>query len=578
MRLLAFLLALAPFAAAQEKVLRIPVRADGPKSLDPVRGSTMYESEICDQVYETLLQYNYLDEPLRLEPLLVEAMPEVSADAKTYRFKLKQGVRFRDDPCFPGGKGRELVAKDVFYSWKRMADDDNQPRSWWLYEATIVGFDAYREAQNAGQTFDYDAPVEGLRILSDHEFEVELTMPVYRFLYVLSMFQTAVVPREAVEKYGDAFSGHPVGTGPFLLRDDENWQRTKSITLHRNPAYRDERFPAGSGATPHAAAGTRLPLVDRLEITFFQEDQPMWLEWRAGNLDFVTVPAENFKEAFTKRKRALKKSWARQGVTSAAVPLLDFIFHGFNMEAPEVGGYTEEKRALRQAIHLAVDLEEFNDTFYNGINIVYDGPIPPYLDGYPRDGRSSAGWNDTDLDRARELLAKAGYPGGEGLPEIEYWTSSGGNQQEQVELFVRQVERIGVRLKTRLVDFSQLSEAVHEKRAQMFSFAWGSDYPDAENNLALFYGPNGSPGSNSFNYRRQEYDGLYQGILSMPPSPERTAIFATMRDMVLSDCPYIGSMARTRFYLMRPRLKHCRPSETFWNWFKYLDVEPLARG
>jgi ABC-type transport system substrate-binding protein len=298
----------------------------------------------------------------------------------------------------------------------------------------------------------------------------------------------------------------------------------------------------------------------------------MWLEWKAGNLDFVTVPAENFKEAFTKRKRALKKPWQEQGVVSHPVPLLDFIFHGFNMEDPDVGGYTEEKRALRRAIHLAVDLYEFNDTFYNSINVVYDGPIPPMLDGFPADRRSPAGYHDPDLDLARELLAKAGYPGGKGL-EIEYWTSSGGNQPEQVELLVRQLGRIGVRLKTRLVDFSQLSEAVHEKRAQMFSFAWGSDYPDAENNLALFYGPNGSPGSNSFNYRNPEYDELYRKILSMPPSPERTRIYERMRDMVLEDCPYIGSMARIRFYLARPRLRNFRPSETLWNWFKYLDID-----
>jgi ABC-type transport system substrate-binding protein len=134
-----------------------------------------------------------------------------------------------------------------------------------------------------------------------------------------------------------------------------------------------------------------------------------------------------------------------------------------------------------------------------------------------------------------------------------------------------------VRLKVRLIDFSQLSETVSEKRAQMFSFAWGSDYPDGENNLALFYGPNGAPGSNGFNYRNAAYDELYLRVRSMPPSPERNELYARMRDMVLADCPFVGSMARTRFYLIRPRLRHCRPSETFWTWFKYLDVDPSAK-
>jgi len=574
MRIALILLACVSVGWAQERVLRIPIRADGPKTLDPVRGSTQYEAEVCDQVYETLLQYNYLADPLKLEPLLLEEMPRISEDARTYRFKLKKGVRFRDDPCFPDGKGRELVASDVFYSWKRMADDDNHPNAWWLFEGTIKGFDEYRKAQNAAKTFDYDAPVEGLRILSDHEFEVELNMPVPRLLSVIAMFQTAVVPREAAEKYGEAFGNHPVGTGPFLLRREEDWERTKSITLFRNPQYRDERFPETGGENRQEAAGQKLPIVDRIEITFFQEDQPMWLEWKADHLDFVTVPAENFREAFTKRSRTLKSEWEEQGVISYPVKLLDFIFHGFNMEDPLVGGYTEEKKALRRAIHLAVDLGEINDTFYNGINTIYDGPIPPGLDGYPPNGRAPSSNRGPDLERARDLLAKAGYPNGDGLPEIEYWTATGGNAQEQVEMLRRQLSGIGVRLKPRLVDFSQLDQAVKEKRAQMFSFAWGSDYPDAENNLALFYGPNGAPGANSFNYRSPAYDELYRKILGMTPSAERTALYEKMRDMVIEDCPYIGSMARIRFYLIRPRLKNCRPSETFLNWFKYLDVVP----
>jgi oligopeptide transport system substrate-binding protein len=347
---------------AARKVLRIPVVTDGPKSLDPVRGSSQYEAEVCEQVYQTLLQYNYFADPLRLEPLLLEEMPEITEDGCLYHFKLKTGIHFRDDPCFAGGKGRELVARDVFYSWKRMADDDNHPNAWWLFEGAIKGFDAYREAQNKAKKFDYDEPVEGMQLLSDYEFEIELNQPVTRMLSVLAMFQTAIVPREAAEKYGETFNNHPVGTGPFLLRRDEDWERTKSITLYRNPGYWDERFPAAGGETVDPAAGKRLPLVDKIVMTFFSEQQPMWLEWKAGNLDFVTVPAENFTEAYTKRRQKLRKEWEEYGVTSHPVRLLDFIFHGFNMEDPVVGGYTEKKVALRKAIHLAVDLQEFNDT------------------------------------------------------------------------------------------------------------------------------------------------------------------------------------------------------------------------
>jgi len=585
--LLAVMVLVLPFGCGRSDakeggtVLRIPMATDGPKSLDPVRGSTVYESTVCGHIYDTLLQYKYLVRPPELEPLLLAEMPEVSEDRRTYRFRLKEGVRFHDDACFPGGVGREVVARDVFYSWERIADDSNLPKSWWLIENTIVGFDAWREARNAavraGGKFDYDAPVEGLRVIDDHTFEVELVNPVASFLYILAMFQLSVVPREAVETYGDRFGRHPVGSGPFLLRREGDWVVGKSIVLHRNPGYREEPYPSEGSEEDRAEgllepAGRRLPFADRIEVTFYVQDQPQWLEFLGGMLDYTPVPAENFGEAFVKRTRVMRPQFRNRGFTAHAVPLLDFIFRGFNMEDALVGGYTEEKRALRRAIHLAVDHFEFNDSFYNGINIIYDGPIPPDLEGHPEGHFVADSLQGPDLVRARAELAKAGYPDGKGLPEIEYWTGQGGNSKEQCEMLQRQLARIGVRLKVRLVDFSQLIEAVNNKKAQFFSFAWSSDYPDAENNLALFYGPNEAPGSNSFNYKNPEYDRLYEKVRSMLPSPERTALYVEMRDMILHDVPYVGSMARTRYFLVQPRVEYCKPSEVFTNWWKYLDI------
>jgi ABC-type transport system substrate-binding protein len=565
---------------AKEKVLNMPIRTAGPGSVDPVRGSTVYDNQAVSLVYETLLQYKYLKRPLELEPLLLAEMP-ATEDGVTWHFRLKEGVRFQDDPCFEGGKGREVVASDVFYSMKRMADNDNDPKSWWLYEDTIVGFDQYRDAQNAAERFDYDAGVEGMKPLGDHEFQIVLTRPVFRFMWVLAMFQTSVVPREAVETYGTRFGRHPVGTGPYRMRE-EDWIVNKSMTFTKSPTFRDERYPAEHMPEDvelgfQAPAGQRLPFLDRVVFTMFVQDQPMWLEFRSGKLDYTQVPAENFLEAFHKRSQRVKKEYAEQGIAAHAVPLLDFIFRGFNMEDPVVGGYGEKQRMLRQALSLAVDLHEFNDTFYNGTNIVYDGMIPPGLDGYPEGGRGPVSFMGPDLDRARELLAKAGYPGGKGLPTIEYYSSRAGNIPEQTELLKRQLGKIGVQLNVRLLNFAELIEAINLKKAPLFSFAWSSDYPDGENNLALFYGPNESPGSNHFNYESAEFDELYRQVLTMQPSPERTALFAKMRDMVIRDVPYIGSMARTRFYLVQPWLKNFKPSEDFYNWVKYLDLDESER-
>ncbi len=577
------------------RVLTLPIRTDGPKSLDPAQGSTQYDNQACSQIFDCLVQYKYLVRPLELEPAIVTAMPTITDNAdgtQTWAFELRDDVYFQDDPCFPGGKGRRVVSGDVFYSWKRLADPEYQLENWWIIEGLIVGFDDYKNAQRERvenrQKFDYDAPVPGLRIIDDRRFEVVLTQPVQQFRWKLAQFQMCVVPREAVEKYGKDFAKHPVGTGPFMVKEGD-WQQGQFIRFRRNPNYREEYYPGELSADPalaekdralglDRAAGRRLPLVDVIESPFYVPDPPMWLDFESGKLGFVQIPAEYFDKVVNRRTLKLRTSYAARGIRLHPEPLLDFIFRGFNMEDPVVGGYSEKQKKLRQAISLAFDQDEMNESFYNGTNILYDGPIPPGLDGHPPKHFTDHDYRGPNLAKARRLLAEAGYPNGEGLPEIVYYSSRGANQEEQMQAEVLFCKQIGVRLNPRLVDFSELIEAINNKKAQFFGFAWGSDYPDGENNLAMFYSKNKAPGSNSFNYDRPEYDRLYERCRTLPPGPERTKLYEQMRDMIIEDVPYIGSMARTRFYLINPWLKNFKPSEDFQNWYKYLDLDEAARN
>lgn len=559
------------------KSARIPMRSDGPKSLDPIRGSTVYENRCASQVVETLLQYKYLVRPFQYEPLLLESMPTSDDGGITWKFKLKEGVHFRDDACFEGGKGRVVTSEDVFYSLKRLADVKRaNSKSWWLIKDTIKGFNEYKEAQNEAAEFDYDANVEGMQVVNDREFNVVLERPQQAFLWKLCMFQTSIVAREAVEKYGNRFGLQPVGTGPFVIKEGD-WQQGLGIKFTRNENYHECYFPADHMQSDeadelHLGAGRRLPILDEVQVVFYKTDQPMWLEFKAGKLDYAQVPAENFREAFSKRTKKLTRDMKKQGMKGYPVDLLDFIFRGFNMEDSVLGGYTPEKKALRQAICSALDWDEQNEAFYNGINKIYDGVIPPGLDGYPNNGQSDKGYRGPDLERSRELLAKAGYPGGKGLPTIDYYTSRAQNGQEQSEMISTQLKKVGINVQVHLLDFSQLIQKVDEKSAQFFSFAWSSDYPDGENNLALFYGPNEAPGANHFNYKNAEYDKLYEEIVTLPPSADRTAKYEQMQATLLEDCPYAGSMARTRFFVVTPQVKYYKPVESFENWYKYVDV------
>ena len=202
--------------------------------------------------------------------------------------------------------------------------------------------------------------------------------------------------------------------------------------------------------------------------------------------------------------------------------------------------------------------------------MVYDGPIPPGLSGHPDNAISP--YRGPQIARAKEFLSSAGYPDGKGLPPLEFETFIGGNSKEQADMLARQLSQIGISTKINFNHFPELGDKLHRNKAQFFGIAWNSDYPDAENNLAMFYGPN-SGAMNHFHYQNPVYDALYRRASTMVDSPTRTKLYEEMRDIIIEDVPAIGALARTRMYLWNPRLHNMKPSEIWYGWLKYLDVE-----
>ena len=536
------------------------------KGLDPIYTDDLYSGIQSSQAYEPLLQYHYLKRPYILIPNLAQGLPIMSEDGLTYTFKVKTGVFFQDDLCFKasGGKGHELTADDIVYSYKRLADPKLSSPGWWVLDGKVVGLNAWREAAGKLTQTDYSLPVEGLKVVDRYTVQIKLVHRSAQFLYALTMPFTGIVPREAVEFYGKEFINHAVGTGPFKLSE---YNPNSRIVWDRNPTYRKEVYPSEGEPGDEKLgllqdAGKSLPLSDRIVVQVITEQQPMWLNFLAGKLDFAGIPKDNFTSAITPTKE-LSPDLAAKGIRLLKSPGLDVTHATFNLSDPLIG----KNKLLRQAMSMAYDEATFIDLFFNGRAFPAQGPIPPGVEGY--DPALENPYRKFNLVKAKELLAQAGYPEGKGLPPLEYATISDSSARQQSEYFQKMMAGIGVTLNVSSYSWPQFQEVIKNKKAQLWEYAWSLDYPDAENMFQLFYSKNVSPGSNDANYMNPEFDRLYEKSSILSAGAERTKIYGQMVKMLVEDCPWIFGSHRMSYVLIQPWLRNYKANDFDHARYKY---------
>src|SRR5437764_4975741 len=309
--------ALVPLAAPAQpdggKVLRVafPIAETG---FDPQSGGDAYSNYVNRQVFDPLYKYEYLTRPYKLVPNTAAALPDISADGKTWTIKIRPGIYFADDPAFKG-KRRELTAADYVYCLKRLHDPPMRSYFLQIVEGRFVGAEAVVAKEKATGTFDYDTPMEGLQAIDRYTLRFKLNFPDYELLANLTTTPTAAVAREVVETYRDASGwvmANPVGTGPYRLKD---WRRAQRIVLEASPSFRDERYPEPTSAQDRTLAktlaGRKLPLVGRIEISIIEEANPRLLAFMQKQLEFLAVPIDVVSNVMTPDGK-LKPELAKQ--------------------------------------------------------------------------------------------------------------------------------------------------------------------------------------------------------------------------------------------------------------------------
>jgi ABC-type transport system substrate-binding protein len=554
-------------------------------SFDPAFASDAASDGIIENIIESMLDYDYLARPVKLVPRTLAAMPVVEDGGKTFTMKVKAGIFFTPDPAFKG-KRRELIAADYAYSLKRFLDPAVKSPWLWMFEGKIVGGDALRAQAVKTGKFDYDTAIPGMEVVDRYTLKIRLTAPDLRFLYVVAVSNTGAVAREVVDAYGNDIGAHPVGTGPYTLG---TYKRSSQIELLANPGYRETSYvpagpiPAASQAVAAALKGKRLPLTPRVDIRVIEEGQGEWLAFLNREIDVLELlPIEFTPQALTDGK--LKPELAARGILHQVLVRPNVAYTYFNMEDAVLGGYSPEKIALRRAISMGYNAEEAVRLLYYGRALLANGPIPPDIAGFDPALKTNA--QVYDPAAAKALLDKFGYKDRDGdgfreMPDgkpliLERWSPPGSATREADELWKKNMNAVGLRIEFKKDKVPELRKMARTGKIPMRADGWNADYPDAENFMQLLYGPN----SGQVNYARfnlPEFNKLYEEAQRLPDSPERTALFSRMTQLVVAYAPWRLTINALEDTFAHPWALYYVPHPIRSQGWQYIDIDDAAR-
>jgi len=465
-----------------------------PPTLDPAQATDTTSSAVLRQLFDGLVE---LDEKMQPVPAIAERWT-ISRDQRVYTFTLRRGVRFHH--------GREVKAADFKYSLERAA----RGKKPWVVEKLAGAAEVIK-----GPATD----IRGIRVVSDSTLELTLERPFAPFLMLMAYDAAFVVPREEAERLGPEFGSKPVGTGAFRF---VSWRHDDQVVLE---AFRDHFRGA--------------PYLDRIVYRVINDDTTRFQEYRTGGLDHVDVPPGQFRAA--QKDPVLSKELS-------VYPMLGTYALRFTMSQPPL----KDNRKLRQALNHAIDKEAIARVIMEDSVVPARGVLPP---GMPGHNPELAGYPH-DKQKARRLLAEAGYPDGKGLPPITLHYNTSPLHRRIVELVQAQLREYGVPLQLASLDWAAYIKLVDDGGTQWHRMGWLADYPDPENFLTvLFHTRNIGPPGNSSRYSNPEVDKLFDEADRLPAGPARLAKYREAEKLIVEDAPWVFVYWYTSRLLQKPYVR-----------------------
>ena len=486
----------------------------GIASIDPAFAKNQSIMWAIHQLYNTMVE---VDSQLNIVPSLAKRW-EISDDKMTYTFYLRDDVFFHDDPCFPGGKGRKMNAADVEYSFKRITDPTTASPGSWIFNEKIDS-------------------ANGFRAINDTTFQLRLSRAYHPILGILSMQYCSIVPFEAVEKYGNEFRSHAVGTGPFQF---VAWEEGQALIMKKNPHY----FELDEN-------GQRLPYLDGVSVSFYDSKATEFLLFRQGKLEFINDIDASFKDEVLTKKGTLRRDWENK-IQLHTHPYLNIEYFGILVDTSNalLNNSALRYKKVRQAINYGFDRQKMVLYLRNSLGIpATAGFVPAGLPSF--DSTEVKGYH-YDPVKARKLLQEAGFSSAN-LPSIKLQTIP--VYSEIANYISKQLEELGFKVQVDVVQKSLLLELTSNSRTQFFRGSWIADYPDAENYLSVFYSRNPAP-PNYTRYNNPEFDRVFEKALKETNDSLRYILYRQADQIMINDAPVVPLWYDVVVHLVQPNVKN----------------------
>lgn len=472
--------------------------AADPPSLDPAYMQESESLQIGTEIYDGLVDYD--PKTLETVPAMAESW-EADKSGAVWTFHLKKGAKFHN--------GRECRAQDFVYSWSRVANKKTASEVAYHLEP-IKGFEECQDGKAK--------VLKGLKAVDNYTLKVTLSYPYAEFVKTLGHPVFSPVPKEAVLKWKDKFSEHPVGTGPFKFVE---WKHEQRVVVVKNSQYYGE--PAR---------------LEKVVFKIFPDEDSAFLAFKAGSLDSTIIPVGQLK-AIKKESKYKKHLVVRH--------ILAVDYYGINLKASPWKGNPK----LRQALNYLLDRRSICQTILEEGAAPATGFVPKGTPGFKGKAMSYT----YNLKKAKQLLKEAGYPGGKGLPKLELAYNTGAGHEKALQVFQADAKKVGIDIEPVGYEWGAYIDKIQSGEVTFYRIGWSADYPTMDNFLfPNFYSENIGL-DNTTLYDNSEVDGLLKDARKETDEAKQNQLYQKAEKIILDDAPVIPISFPNTLWVNQPWVK-----------------------